>query len=1061
MDMHEDSDQTPASNSHCISNEIAAIYTSTFQYVGMEFIDALMREITVQAQVDSALFLQLLSPEEYKEIAKIYTKDNKSRFHVVSCAASTTSSPEIQHSSCSSGDDPSPSSNVDLTSDGLQDQFLLIRSCFSNQASMKSRLTNAIIPLSTLSASSPYIKTLLHSEKIASITHNKDKEEVERGIYPDYEHFVGYRLEAAQKKDDAIRGLLCVTDHATMDNRKLSIISNMLGTVHTRCINELNQLQSREQLISARDLAVLDAENKLKFLADMSHEIRTPMNAVIALTDLLLQERSSLNIEQIEHLEVIQTSGSHLLTIINDILDISKLNHDPKFKLESRRFSLRKCLKDTLNMARHQASMSQQNKVVYVLECPPDKDDNMPLPQLIAQLENKGVLLRPLLHKKGKTVLPIIWKIDPDVPDHLLGDTMRLTQIMLNLCSNAVKFTKQGGIHIRIKRSTPTPFRTTSSSQAATRHNERRMTFKERYDAKIETMWTQALQDRRDRNSNAYNPAMSPTSSSTNTSGGLVTGSSALDDPDMDYFSEKSILEISVTDTGIGIPADRLPKLFKSFSQIDISTARRYGGTGLGLAISSTLVNRMGGCVWVESEEGVGSRFALTLPMTVAPRGRNYSSDSTPLGFAGSPSSPGSTVSDSSSSVHSALGGSNTGNDIISPMSSMYTFTTPAVNNTPNNPGYFPLTTMHTSNMTVTPQPQPQQQQQQQPQMHRPALPRTTHQQLYPSDTLNIRTEPQLIPQIIQSNTGSNESFSPMAEDTHALNAPARTMETRNAEDVKRVIANTDSSNNTIHNSLSANNASANQGRKSYNDLLSPASRSTRVGITKQHYHNRKPQTKEENLAKLHPLRILLAEDNILNQKIAISILKRLGYVDVAIANNGSEVLTLMKTSVFDVIFMDLYMPEMDGLEVTREIIKERTRQKQADMAPSNDTAQTSESSASDLLNTVDVYIIALTASASREDRQICIDAGMNDFISKPFTMTEMKSALKTCANKRKKRRKLAQQKQMEEVFTDTVAATAGIHPTASRSTEMIHATTDDPMLDVQTAAPSSSTPST
>lgn len=90
-------------------------------------------------------------------------------------------------------------------------------------------------------------------------------------------------------------------------------------------------------------------------------------------------------------------------------------------------------------MARHQASMSQQNKVVYVLECPPDKDDNLPLPQLIAQLENKGVLLRPLLHKKGKTVLPVIWKIDSDVPDHLLGDTMRLTQIMLNLCSNAVK----------------------------------------------------------------------------------------------------------------------------------------------------------------------------------------------------------------------------------------------------------------------------------------------------------------------------------------------------------------------------------------------------------------------------------------------------------------------------------------------------------------------------------------------------------------------------------------------------------------------------------------------
>lgn len=73
-----------------------------------------------------------------------------------------------------------------------------------------------------------------------------------------------------------------------------------------------------------------------------------------------------------------------------------------------------------------------------------------------------------------------------------------------------------------------------------------------------------------------------------------------------------------MTDTGIGMPADRLPRLFKSFSQIDISTARKYGGTGLGLAISSMLVSRMGGELWVESEEGVGSRFALTLTMAIA-----------------------------------------------------------------------------------------------------------------------------------------------------------------------------------------------------------------------------------------------------------------------------------------------------------------------------------------------------------------------------------------------------------------------------------------------------------
>lgn len=157
---------------------------------------------------------------------------------------------------------------------------------------------------------------------------------------------------------------------------------------------------------------------------------------------------------------------------------------------------------------------------------------------------------------------------------------------------------------------------------------------------------------------------------------------------------------------------------------------------------------------------------------------------------------------------------------------------------------------------------------------------------------------------------------------------------------------------------------------------------------------------------------------------------------------------------------MDLYMPEMDGLEVTREIIKERTRQKQADMAPStaspSDKHTNESSSTLDLLNTVDVYIIALTASASREDRQICIDAGMNDFISKPFTMTEMKSALKTCANKRKKRRKLAQ-KQMEEVFTTDNTDSISIDPVASTSTETTNAA-DDPMLDVQTASSSSTT---
>lgn len=91
---------------------------------------------------------------------------------------------------------------------------------------------------------------------------------------------------------------------------------------------------------------------------------------------------------------------------------------------------------DALNMARHQASMTQHNKLVCVAECPPDINDNIPLNQLINQLELNQVLVR---FDTEKTVLPLLWKIDSDVPDYLTGDSMRLTQILLNLCSNAVK----------------------------------------------------------------------------------------------------------------------------------------------------------------------------------------------------------------------------------------------------------------------------------------------------------------------------------------------------------------------------------------------------------------------------------------------------------------------------------------------------------------------------------------------------------------------------------------------------------------------------------------------
>lgn len=95
-------------------------------------------------------------------------------------------------------------------------------------------------------------------------------------------------------------------------------------------------------------------------------------------------------------------------------------------------------------MARHQASMTQYNKLVCVAECPAEVNDNIPLNQLITRLEKIDPLNNLIVpqHRTTKTVLPLLWKIDSDVPDHLMGDTMRLTQILLNLCSNAVKVNK-------------------------------------------------------------------------------------------------------------------------------------------------------------------------------------------------------------------------------------------------------------------------------------------------------------------------------------------------------------------------------------------------------------------------------------------------------------------------------------------------------------------------------------------------------------------------------------------------------------------------------------------
>jgi PAS domain S-box-containing protein len=247
-------------------------------------------------------------------------------------------------------------------------------------------------------------------------------------------------------------------------------------------VEELTSTQ--RELIAAREVAIASSHAKSEFLSSMSHEIRTPMNAILGMAELL--EETPLNRGQKKFLGIMRNNGDALLLLINDILDL----------------------------ARVEAGRLVLERVDFDLESLTDK-----------AVETLGLRA----HAKG---LELVVHLMPDVPRHLGGDPLRLRQILTNLIGNAIKFTETGQVVLTVER-----------------------------------------------------------------------------DPTGD---EPGALLFSVSDTGIGIAADKLEAVFSNFTQADSSTTRRYGGSGLGLAIAKRLVNLMDGRIWVESEPGTGSAFHFT-----------------------------------------------------------------------------------------------------------------------------------------------------------------------------------------------------------------------------------------------------------------------------------------------------------------------------------------------------------------------------------------------------------------------------------------------------------------